>query len=90
MSLPMATSTAINVTFTTTPKLFNMSENQDLTPELKEHELQNLRSLIMDSLYKFSGRTSGHYTGLWQEFSLKLASSLRDADLLMDIEEEEE
>ena len=67
-----------------------MSENQDLTPELKEHELQNLRSLIMDSLYKYSGRTSGLYTSLWQEFSLKLASSLRDADLLMDIKEEEE
>ena len=29
---------------------------------------QQQRSDFMDELYRRSGRTSGHYTGLWQQF----------------------
>ena len=47
-----------------------MSENQDLTPELKEHELQNLRSLIMDSLYLLAR------TGLQTRISFRPGSHL--------------
>jgi len=29
-----------------------------------------------------SGRTSGHYTGLWQEWAINLANTLRDASAM--------
>ena len=41
---------------------------------------QHQRSLMMESLYKKSGRTCSTYTGLWQEFCSDLGPNFRDTD----------
>jgi hypothetical protein len=41
------------------------AEAEELSAAVME---QNLRTQFMDWLYETSGRSSGHYTGLWQEF----------------------
>lgn len=48
--------------YTITPE--RQAEAERLSAAVRE---QNLRSQFMDFLYATSGRTSGHYTGLWQE-----------------------
>ena len=59
-----------------------MSTNQSSPSPAQDHQLQTNRSVMMDRLYKMSGRTSGHYTGLWQEWAINLANTLRDASAM--------
>jgi hypothetical protein len=47
---------------------------------MKPHELDLNRTRFMDALYTASGRTSGTYTNLWQEFCADLGANLRDTD----------
>ena len=41
---------------------------------------QHQRSLMMESLYKKSGRACSTYTGLWQEFCNDIGPNFRDTD----------
>ena len=45
------------------------------TPDLVGWDIneQNKRTIFMQHMYERSGRTSGVFTGLWQEFCLKEA-----------------
>lgn len=36
-----------------------------------DFELENQKALFMNYLYEESGRTSGHFTGLWTEYCRK-------------------
>ena len=39
----------------------------------------------MEELYQRSGRTNGLFTGLWAEYSQKIAAKVRDSDTLQHI-----
>jgi hypothetical protein len=48
--------------------------------QMKPHQLDLQRTIMMDALYAKSGRTCGTYTGLWQEFCSDIGPNFRDAD----------
>ena len=47
---------------------------------MKEHQKQERRAKILESLYKDSGRSNGLYTGLWEEFCQDLGRSFVEKD----------
>ena len=55
------------------------------TPDLVGWDIneQNKRTIFMQHMYERSGRTSGVFTGLWQEFCLKEAGiSIEEVDYI--------
>lgn len=43
-------------------------------------DLDQRRTEFMEELYQRSGRTNGLFTGLWDEYSRKIAAKVRDTE----------
>jgi len=43
-------------------------------------DLDQRRTEFMEELYQRSGRTNGLFTGLWDEYSRKIAEKVRDSE----------
>ena len=48
--------------------------------QMRPVDLDQRRTEFMEELYQRSGRTNGLFTGLWDEYSRKIAAKVRDTE----------